>query len=62
MAGGSSGAIVSALQKFQAEIPKSANCAIVLPDRGERYLDTVYSDSWVNENFGNVSGLWAGEG
>jgi cysteine synthase A len=30
----------------------------ILCDRGERYLDTVYSDDWVTEHFGSVSDLW----
>jgi cysteine synthase A len=29
-----------------------------LPDRGERYLDTIYSDEWVMEHFGDVFSLW----
>jgi cysteine synthase A len=26
----------------------------VLPDRGERYLDTIYSDEWVREHCGDM--------
>jgi hypothetical protein len=29
-----------------------------LADRGERYLDTIYSSDWINEHFGDVSHLW----
>ena len=25
---------------------------MIFPDRGERYLDTVYSDAWVEAQFG----------
>jgi N-(2-amino-2-carboxyethyl)-L-glutamate synthase len=39
-------------------IPKDSTCVVILPDRGERYLDTVYSDAWVKEHFGDVSHLW----
>lgn len=53
--GGSSGAIVSALLKFQDQIPPGSNCVIILCDRGERYLDTIYADSWVQQNFGDAS-------
>lgn len=53
-AGGSSGAILSALLKIQEQIHTGANCVVILCDRGERYLDTIYSDSWVQEHFGNV--------
>lgn len=53
-AGGSSGAIVAAILKFQDKIPPNSTCAAIFYDRGERYLDTVYSDGWVSENFGDA--------
>lgn len=56
--GGSSGGVVSALARMRDDIPPGATCVLVLPDRGERYLDTIYSDSWVAEHFGNVTHLW----
>ncbi|OLR93058.1 2,3-diaminopropionate biosynthesis protein SbnA [Actinokineospora bangkokensis] len=59
LAGGSSGAVVSALESMRDRIPAGATCALVLPDRGERYLDTVYDDDWVAEHFGDVAHLWA---
>jgi cysteine synthase A len=31
---------------------------VIFPDRGERYLDTIYSDEWVAEHFGDVAHLW----
>lgn len=52
LAGGSSGGIIAALQKKMGEIHKGANCVAILADRGDRYLDTIYSDTWVNHNFG----------
>ncbi|ONI88320.1 2,3-diaminopropionate biosynthesis protein SbnA [Actinosynnema sp. ALI-1.44] len=52
LAGGSSGAIVSALLGMAERIPAGATCVLVLPDRGDRYLDTVYSDDWVSYQFG----------
>jgi cysteine synthase A len=58
LAGGSSGAVVAALEKLQAEIPAGANCALILPDRGERYLETIYSDAWVADHFGDIFHLW----
>jgi hypothetical protein len=39
-------------------IPRNANCVAFLPDRAERYLDTIYSDAWVETNLGDVSHLW----
>lgn len=58
LAGGSSGAIVRAVEIVKNEIEPGATCAIILPDRGERYLDTIYSDEWVQQYFGDVSHLW----
>jgi cysteine synthase A len=54
LAGASSGGIVSAIERLIAEdrLPRPARCVAVLADRGERYLDTVYSDSWVQSHLG----------
>lgn len=54
LAGGSSGATVSALRKLRDRIPAGSRCVLVFPDDGNRYLDTIYSDSWVFEHFGDV--------
>ncbi len=54
LAGGSAGGAIAAIEKKAAEIPVGSTCAVVLCDRGERYLDTVYSESWVKENFGEI--------
>ncbi|HEU0079030.1 MAG TPA: 2,3-diaminopropionate biosynthesis protein SbnA [Longimicrobiaceae bacterium] len=58
LAGGSAGGIVSAFDNVVTRIPSGSTCVMVLPDRGERYLDTIYSDEWVREHFGEVSHLW----
>jgi cysteine synthase A len=58
LAGGSSGAAVAALEKLSPAIIAGANCVLIFPDGGDRYLDTIYSDSWVREHFGEVSQLW----
>ena len=56
--GGSSGAIIMAINQLRQNIPEGATCVAILPDRGERYLDTIYSDAWVEEHFGTISHLW----
>ncbi|KOF02308.1 cysteine synthase [Roseivirga seohaensis subsp. aquiponti] len=53
LCGGSSGAVVSAVGRYLTQIPTEANCAMILCDRGERYLDTIYNDEWVNDNIFN---------
>ena len=60
LAGGSSGAVLMAMERFSTTLPRGATCVAILSDRGERYLDTIYSDEWVEEHFGNVSNLWEG--
>lgn len=58
LVGGSSGAIIMAINHLRQSLPKGATCVAILPDRGERYLDTIYSDAWVEEHFGALSHLW----
>ncbi|MER7583678.1 2,3-diaminopropionate biosynthesis protein SbnA [Kitasatospora sp. NPDC097691] len=58
LGGGSSGATVAALDKLAPALPDDAVCVLVFPDGGDRYLDTIYSDSWVHEHFGEVTHLW----
>jgi cysteine synthase A len=54
LCGGSSGAVLMAVDMVKRRIPRDANCVAVFPDRGERYLDTIYSRDWVREHFGVV--------
>jgi cysteine synthase A len=58
LVGGSSGGVFMALQRMKERITPGANCVLIFPDRGERYLDTIYSDEWVTNLFGDVSHLW----
>ncbi|MEU6483373.1 2,3-diaminopropionate biosynthesis protein SbnA [Streptomyces sp. NPDC046887] len=52
LAGGSSGAVTAALLDAAPGIAPGATCVAILPDGGDRYLDTIYSDSWVESRFG----------
>ena len=58
LVGGSSGGVMAAVHKLQDRIPPGANCVAILPDRGERYLDTMFDDAWVREHFGDVEHHW----
>jgi len=60
LAGGSSGAVITAIDRFREMLPRGAICVAILSDRGERYLDTIYSNEWIRKHFGNVSHLWEG--
>lgn len=57
LAGASSGGLVAAVERLAERIPSGSSSVLILPDRGERYLDTVYSDAWVREHFGEVPSL-----
>ena len=59
LAGGSSGGVISAVDRMSKEIPKNSTVVVLLPDRGERYLDTIYSDTWVQENLGDIAHRWS---
>lgn len=61
LAGGSSGATVAALRRRMADLPAGSTSVLIFPDNGDRYLDTIYSDRWVTEQFGEVSHLWKGD-
>ncbi len=51
LAGGSSGGMISAIEKYSSQIPQNATCAMIICDRGERYLETIYNPKWVKKNF-----------
>jgi 2,3-diaminopropionate biosynthesis protein SbnA len=55
LAGASSGGVISAIERLAADgvVAPGARVAAILADRGERYLDTVYSDSWVQDKLGS---------
>lgn len=54
MVGGSSGATFMAARRFKEQIVNGATVVLIFPDRGERYLDTIFSDEWVIERFGSL--------
>lgn len=56
LAGPSSGAVVYALKEaLFHEIPDNSVCVVILHDRGERYMDTVYNDEWVAQHLNTGS-------
>jgi N-(2-amino-2-carboxyethyl)-L-glutamate synthase len=50
-AGGSSGTVVSAIQNYfqDRRIDKSTNVVAIIPDRGERYYDSIYNMEWCDK-------------
>ncbi|WP_342760314.1 2,3-diaminopropionate biosynthesis protein SbnA [Paenibacillus sp. PK3_47] len=61
LAGASSGGNIAAVRQMEQEIEAGAVCAVILHDRGERYLDTVFSESWVQREFGRRDPIKDGE-
>lgn len=47
-AGGSSGSVVAAIQRLLPTFPRPYRVLTLFPDRGDRYLDMVYDDTWVS--------------
>lgn len=55
MAGASSGGVISAIQCMTPSIPAGSICVAILPDRGERYLNTVYNPNWIKQHLNSLS-------
>lgn len=53
LAGGSTGTVLSGVHRWRERIATGAVVVAISPDLGERYLDTVYDDTWVRERFGD---------
>lgn len=51
LAGGSSGAVVMAAEKLQKVVAEGSSFVLIFSDSGERYMDTIYNDSWVEGSF-----------
>lgn len=51
-AGASSGGVVMALEAMLSRMAPGSRCALILPDGGAGYLDTVYDDGWVARELG----------
>ena len=47
-AGGSTGAVVTAVARLLDDVVPPARIVAIFPDRGDRYLDRVYDDAWLD--------------
>ena len=52
LVGGSSGGVLMAVERVAPRIKHDSVCVMIFPDRGDRYLDTIYSDEWVIDHWG----------
>jgi N-(2-amino-2-carboxyethyl)-L-glutamate synthase len=55
LVGASSGAAMAAIDSYRRNIAPDSVCLAILPDRGERYLDTVFNAKWTSRHFGGDS-------
>jgi len=55
LVGGSSGAIISAVEKVKNDIEPGKNCVMIFCDGGERYLDSIYSEEWCSVYLNSVN-------
>lgn len=53
--GGSTGTVVAGVLAFADQLRSDDVVVAISPDMGERYLDTIYSDEWILERFGNAA-------
>jgi cysteine synthase A len=58
MAGGSAGAVAMAIEQLCETLEPNSRCVLVLCDRGDRYLETVFNDAWVTATFGAIDARW----
>jgi 2,3-diaminopropionate biosynthesis protein SbnA len=54
LVGGSTGTALVAAERIAPSVPESSRVVVISPDLGDRYLDTIYSDSWVALHFPEV--------
>ncbi|MEU8531390.1 MULTISPECIES: 2,3-diaminopropionate biosynthesis protein SbnA [Streptomyces] len=57
MVGGSTGSVMSALSRMAPDIPEGSRIVAISPDLGDRYVQTIYNDSWVASTFGSDADL-----
>ncbi|WP_018685277.1 2,3-diaminopropionate biosynthesis protein SbnA [Actinokineospora enzanensis] len=49
--GGSTGTVLAAAERYLKDLPDDVTAVAISPDLGDRYLDTLYDRSWVEERF-----------
>lgn len=62
LAGASSGAVATAFHDLAPEMVPGSRCALIFPDGGAGYLETVYDDEWVRRELGCEAATLAGSG
>ncbi|WP_412538153.1 2,3-diaminopropionate biosynthesis protein SbnA [Longispora sp. K20-0274] len=55
LVGGSTGTVLAGVRRIAASLPVGSTVVAVSPDLGERYLDSVYCDTWVADRYPGVN-------
>lgn len=55
-AGGSTGSVVAAMAKRLPHLPRPCRAVALFPDRGDRYMDLVYDDAWLDRQRDRYAG------
>jgi 2,3-diaminopropionate biosynthesis protein SbnA/2,3-diaminopropionate biosynthesis protein SbnB len=58
--GGSTGTVLAAVDRWSKVIPPDSIVVAISPDLGDRYLDTIYDEQWVEERFSSTE-VWPAE-
>jgi N-(2-amino-2-carboxyethyl)-L-glutamate synthase len=54
LVGGSTGSALAAVRRIAASIEPGSRVAVISPDLGDRYLDSIYSDGWIESRYGGA--------
>ncbi len=57
LAGGSTGTVLAAVRLLSPTLRSCRKIVAISPDMGDKYLDTVYSDTWVAERYAGILDL-----
>lgn len=60
LVGGSTGTVLAAVRRSAATLRHGQPVVAISPDTGERYVDTIYSESWVADHFPGIDAVLAG--
>ena len=56
LVGGSTGTVLCGVSRWADRIPRHATVVALSPDLGDRYVDTIYDDGWVDARFPGLLG------
>jgi 2,3-diaminopropionate biosynthesis protein SbnA len=51
LGGPSSASVLAAIQKYTPEFTQNPKIVAISPDLGDKYLDTLYNQEWINQNY-----------